>query len=144
MDPPEIAEDERVARLRLVGRPLGQAEVPFAVFLPRMALEEPVLVRRPRLALTPIAAEDVAPRFDQVASMRQRDLVDGVRGHRPSLPPTVNPPIKASSDGLAGCSRSASQPRPEVLYGLTAWIWMLAAALGPLHGGGSTVPGTSR
>ena len=39
MDPPEVAVDERVTSLRLVGRPVGQGQVPLPVVLPRMRRE---------------------------------------------------------------------------------------------------------
>ena len=41
--PPEVAVDERVARLRLVVGPVGEAEVPRRVLVPRVGLEERVL-----------------------------------------------------------------------------------------------------
>jgi hypothetical protein len=53
VDPSKVTEDEGVARLRLVGGPVRQAEVPSTVFRPRMRLEEPVLVDGARLALGP-------------------------------------------------------------------------------------------
>jgi hypothetical protein len=34
MDAPEVADDERVAALGLVGRPIGQAQVPGGVSIP--------------------------------------------------------------------------------------------------------------
>jgi hypothetical protein len=40
----QVAVDERVPGLRLVRRALGQPEVPLGVLLPRMPLEEGVLV----------------------------------------------------------------------------------------------------
>src|SRR4051812_42220294 len=46
VDAAEVAVDERVARLRPVGRALREAKVPVGVLLPRVRLEEGVLVGR--------------------------------------------------------------------------------------------------
>src|SRR6476660_9130760 len=54
MEPPEIAEDEGVAGLRLVRRACGEPEVPRRVLLPGVALEKPVLVGGGRLRLVPL------------------------------------------------------------------------------------------
>ena len=61
VDPPEVAEDERVARLRLVRCPVGQAEVPRAVLVPVVRVEVAVLVVGPRLPGAPVAPDDVLP-----------------------------------------------------------------------------------
>ena len=53
VDAAEVAVDERVARLGLVGRPVGEPEVPGGVLVPRVRLEERVLVGRPRLDRRP-------------------------------------------------------------------------------------------
>jgi hypothetical protein len=49
MHPPEVAEDERVAGLGVVGSALGQPEVPRPELRPGMRLEEAVLVIGTRL-----------------------------------------------------------------------------------------------
>src|SRR6266511_5241310 len=43
----EVAVDERVARLRLLGRALGEAKMPGGVLLPGVRLQERVLVPCP-------------------------------------------------------------------------------------------------
>ena len=65
MDPSEVADDERVATLRLVGRAIGQAEEPRAVRVPVVACEVAILVVGARLDLAPVAAQDVLMALDQ-------------------------------------------------------------------------------
>ena len=43
----EVAVDEGVPRLRLVGRALGEAQMPGRVLLPAVALQEGEVARRP-------------------------------------------------------------------------------------------------
>jgi hypothetical protein len=50
----EVAVDERVVRLRLLGRALGEAEMPGGVFLPGVRLQERVLL--PCAAARPASA----------------------------------------------------------------------------------------
>ena len=72
VDAPEVAVDEGVARLGLVGGAVGQAEVPRGVLLPRVRLEVGVLVGGSRLDLRP---------------SRCRARTDGCRsGARPASP----------------------------------------------------------
>ena len=71
VDPPEVAVDERVAGLRLAGRALGQPDVPERVILPRVLLEEGVLVLGARLDLAPIAVQHVLARVDEPPRVRQ-------------------------------------------------------------------------
>ena len=59
VDAPEVAVDERVAALRLIGRPVGEAQVPGRVVVPGVGREEPVLVLGARLGFAPVALEDV-------------------------------------------------------------------------------------
>ena len=40
----EVAVDERIPRLRLLGRALGETEMPIRVFFPGVRLEERVLL----------------------------------------------------------------------------------------------------
>ena len=48
MHAPEVAVDERIPRLRLLGRALGETKMPSRVLLPRVRLEERVLLTRAR------------------------------------------------------------------------------------------------
>src|SRR3954468_18503590 len=57
--PPEVAVDERVARLGLVVRAVGEGEVPGAVLVPRVARQVVVLVVGGRLNTAPLNAQDV-------------------------------------------------------------------------------------
>src|SRR6185436_15142867 len=82
MKAPEVAEDERVAGLGLVGGPGGQPEVPRGVFVPLVLVEEVVLVRGGRLRLVPLAIEDVLAGGDQLASLLDGRAVQVVSGHR--------------------------------------------------------------
>ena len=65
VQPPEVAVHERVARLRLVVRPLGEPEVPGGVLLPGVLLEERVLLLGAGLHGVPLALEDVLLGVDQ-------------------------------------------------------------------------------
>ena len=82
----EVAVDERIAGLRLIVCAFGEAEVPGRVFIPRMGLEERVLICRTRLPSAPVAAEDVLPSVDQSPSVRDRALVDRIARHREDVP----------------------------------------------------------
>src|SRR6185369_95025 len=82
MEPPEVAEDERVPGLRLVGRAGGQPEVPRRVLLPGVTVEKPVLVGGGRLVGVPLAVEDVRAGGDQLARLRDGSAVQLVSGHR--------------------------------------------------------------
>jgi hypothetical protein len=65
----EIAVDERVARLRLLGRALGKAEMPRGVLLSRVGFQERVLFPRARLPVLPPRAEHVLPRISSLACL---------------------------------------------------------------------------
>jgi hypothetical protein len=80
MDAPEVPEDKGVSGFRLVRRSLGKRQMPRGVFIPRMRLQERVLVGSLWLNLIPHAAEDVLVRVDEPFCVRHRTLVDGVRG----------------------------------------------------------------
>src|SRR5262245_61067747 len=54
VDAAEVAVHECVARLRPVGCPLGETEVPQGVIVPAVRVEEAVLVLGPGLHVTPI------------------------------------------------------------------------------------------
>ena len=66
MDALEVAEDERVASLRLVRCAIRQPEVPRGVLVPRMVLQEGVLVVGGRRDLAPVAVEDVPLGVDEL------------------------------------------------------------------------------
>ncbi len=75
VEAPEVPEDEGVPRLGVVARPLGEAEVPGGVVVPRVRLEEAVLVVGARLGPAPLAAELVLVGVDEGLG-----LGDGLRG----------------------------------------------------------------
>ena len=81
MDPPEVAHDEGVAALGLVGRALGQAEVPGGVLLPGVLREIGVLGVGARLDLTPVAVEHVLAGLDEVSRVLDGRVVARVLGH---------------------------------------------------------------
>lgn len=81
MDPPEVAVHEAVSSLRLVGRTLGEPQMPVGVLLPRVRIEEGVLVLGRRLDLAPGAFQDVLAARDEISSMCHRPLVEFVGGH---------------------------------------------------------------
>ena len=69
-DAPEVAVDERVPGLGLVVGALGEPEVPLGVLLPRVRLQEGVLVVGARLHVAPVAVEHVLARVDELAGLR--------------------------------------------------------------------------
>jgi hypothetical protein len=81
MDAPEVAVDECVPGLRIVGRTVGEPEMPAGVVVPRVRLQEGILVPGARLNVSPHAFEHVLVGVDQASSLRQSVLVERVRGH---------------------------------------------------------------
>ena len=59
VNPPEIPVNEPVEGLGLLTRPVGEGQVPGAVLVPGVVLEERVLVVGGGLIVTPIGVEDV-------------------------------------------------------------------------------------
>ena len=119
----EIAERERVARLRLVLGAVGEGEMPARVFLPRVRLQVLVLCRRRRLHLVPLAAQDVAPRVDELLRVPDTGRIDGVRRHRPRVPIPA-PPRTAGVAGITSGPNSrrdgrASWQSPQFLRSTT-------------------------
>src|SRR5260221_9596569 len=76
VDAAKIAINERVSTLGLVSRLLVEAEVPFGVVVPGVAVEERILVRRLRLNFTPVTFENVLACVDQSASVSDCALID--------------------------------------------------------------------
>ncbi len=81
VDAPEVPVHEGVPCLRLVGGPLGQAEVPAGVLFPGVPLQVGVLVARAGLDVPPVAVEHVLTAVDEVLGLRHRVGVDGIRSH---------------------------------------------------------------
>src|SRR5215207_2911652 len=80
MDAAEIAVDERVPGLRLVGSSVGEAEMPSPVLVPRVLLQERVLVIGARLGLAPVAVEHVLASPDELSRASYCAIVDRVGG----------------------------------------------------------------
>jgi len=85
VQPPEVAIHKRVARLRLVGGALGQAQVPERVVRKRVRLQERVLLAGARLNVLPTRPENVLVGVDQPLRVRDRVLVQRVGGDPPIL-----------------------------------------------------------
>src|SRR5688500_7725515 len=98
METSEVTVDERVPRLRLIGRILGQAEEPLRVVIPRMGLEVGVLIVRARLHRPPFAVQDVLVGIDELRGSGDGRPVHGVGGHCSILVGTSRPVI---SPGVA-------------------------------------------
>ena len=77
----EVTVDKRVARLRLLDRALGEADMPGGVLLPGVRLQERVLLRCARLHVLPTRPEHVLARVDQPLRVPDRVLVQRVGGH---------------------------------------------------------------
>ena len=113
VDPAEVAVHERVPRLGLVVGALGQAEVPRAVVVPRVPLEVGVLRLGVRLHLAPVAVQDVLPRLDQGAGVRDRGRVDVVAGHATHRGTAILPGRSGQScEGAHRERRHAAPPGP--------------------------------
>ena len=85
IDAPEVAEDERMAGLRLVIGTDRQPQVPRRVLVPAVPLEKAVLVLGARLRLAPVAVQDVLPLGDEGARVLHGGRVEFVPGHRRSV-----------------------------------------------------------
>src|SRR5215468_1531300 len=119
----EVAEDERVPGLGVILGTVGEAEMPSGVFLPRVRLEEGVLVAGAGLYLAPVAVEHVLAAVDEVLRPRHAVWVHRVRSHRTFLPRhhARNPVARTAiwwhapqSGGPAGfqSDRAAGRPTP--------------------------------
>jgi hypothetical protein len=87
----EVAVDERVARLRLLGHALGDAEMPGGVLVPGVRLQERVLLSCARLHVLPARAEHVLACVDPPLRVPDCVLVDRVGGQARILAePRVN------------------------------------------------------
>jgi hypothetical protein len=75
---PEVACHERVSGLRLIGSAFSQADVPCRVLLPRVVLEERVLVVGRRLHAAPVRVEHILPVLNEPLEMRNRILIHGI------------------------------------------------------------------
>src|SRR6266511_4353467 len=117
----EVAVDKRVARLRLLGRAVGEAEMPGVVLLPGVRLQERVLLPCARLHVLPTRAEHILARVDQPLRVPDRVLVHRVGGHARIL---ADPCISDCSGGSVGprierpraLARSPKRPAQPVLY----------------------------
>ena len=83
MDPAEVAVHKGVSGFRVVGSPCREAEVPLAVLLPRVLLQELVLGGGGGLNLSPVTIEDVLASCDGLTSPSNGAIVDGIRRHSP-------------------------------------------------------------
>ena len=81
VDSPEIPVHKRVSGLRFVARAVGEPQMPRGVLVPRVRLQEGILVIGARLNLAPLALEYVLVRVDEPPRMCDGVPVDGVGGH---------------------------------------------------------------
>ena len=81
MNAAKVAVDKGVSGLRLVRSAFRQAEVPLAVLLPRVVLQECVFVGGAGLDVAPVAIEDVLASGDGLPCPLHGAIVDGVGGH---------------------------------------------------------------
>ncbi len=81
----EVTVGERVPGFGLLRRIVSESQKPFAVLMPRVRLEEGVLVLGARLDVSPRAVEDVLVSIDELPCSRHGGFVHGIGGHRPIL-----------------------------------------------------------
>jgi two-component system, OmpR family, sensor kinase len=108
VDAPEVPVHEGVPGFRLVGGPLGQAEVPAGVLFPGVPLQVGVLVARAGLDIPPVAVEHVLTAVDEVLGLRHRVGVDGIRSHDSIL---------ACRDGYESPGRGRARGQARVMLG---------------------------
>src|SRR5450432_535318 len=89
MDTAKVPVDERVPGLGLVGGAIGQAEMPACVLVPRVRLQEGVLILGLGLAGPPVAVEHVLACVDELPRPRHRALIHRVGGHQIIMPPNA-------------------------------------------------------
>jgi hypothetical protein len=89
MDATEIPIDESVPSLRVVISTVGEPEVPLRVLVPRVRLEEGVLVVGARLSVAPIALQHVLVSVDELSRVCHGELIDRVRSHTPIMAASV-------------------------------------------------------
>ena len=81
MDATEVPVDEGVPGLGVVAGSVCQPEVPFGIVVPRMRLQEGVLVLGARLNVAPCALEHVLVSLDEPSGMCYGAFVHRVRRH---------------------------------------------------------------
>jgi hypothetical protein len=81
VDATKVPVDECVSRLGVVVRTVGEPQMPCGVVIPRVRLQEGVLVLSARLDFSPHALEHVLVCVDEPSCVRNGVLVDRVRGH---------------------------------------------------------------
>jgi hypothetical protein len=87
MDTPEIAVDECMPGLGVIGRTVRESQMPGGVLIPRVRLEKVVLVVGTRLNVAPHAVEHVLVGVDQPSRLRDRIFIERVGRHElASLP----------------------------------------------------------
>ena len=89
VDAPEVPVDEAVPRLGVVARTAGEAQMPCGVVIPRMRLQEGVLVFGTGLNVPPGALENVLVRVDEPFRVCHGMFIDRVGGHAFILPNPV-------------------------------------------------------
>jgi hypothetical protein len=67
MDAAEVSINERIPRFGLIACTISESEMPFAMFIPRMRLQEGVLVVGAGLDLAPAAVENILVRVDEAS-----------------------------------------------------------------------------
>ena len=103
MDPLEVAEHERIAAFRLVGRADGQTKMPCGVLVPVVLGEVGVLRVGVGLDVAPVAAQHVPTRLDQLAGVLDGCVVEVVLRHTTILP--APGPAGRCRDRSVACSR---------------------------------------
>src|ERR1022692_510192 len=86
MDAAKVPVDERIPCLGLIGGTIGQAEMPRCVLVPRVRLQEGVLIVGLGLAGPPVAVEHVLACVDELPRPRHRALIDRVGSHQIIMP----------------------------------------------------------
>jgi hypothetical protein len=88
MEAAEVAVHECVTRLRVVGGPFGEPEVPLAVLISGVRGKVRGLICRSRLNLAPVAVQHILTALDQSTRPSDGALIEGVRSHLKIVTPT--------------------------------------------------------
>ena len=110
VDAAEIAVHEGVAGLRLLRRPLGEAEVPFGVLVPGVGLQEGVLLAGAGLDGAPVASEDVLVGRDQAPGAADAAIAPGSFRVAPSPRRPSGSPCRLARCGSGDAVRLSRRP----------------------------------
>ena len=125
-----VSVDERVPGLGVVAGPLGEPEVPLGVFLPRVRLQERVLLGGSWLDLAPVTVEHDLTAVDELPRPRHGVRVHRVGSHESILPGrdtlrvTRPGPLRRANEVVSQSARLRNPPFAAVRDALADGTWV--------------------